>query len=1513
MRPNASPRPTSLRNRRDSARSALARRRALTPLVEAIERRQLLAANLGYIQGTVFNDLLNDHALDATDPRLAGATINLVAAPSGPTIATTLTDANGFYSFSNVAPGDYLVQETAPAGFVSTGSQVLSQLNPASATPGSTRSISVKVVDPNSVYATTGGFPTSPSRFEGLAMSINGVDDTAGQVVDTFKVSLGSTSGGTDLNSGYYTYCADNLHSLDFTSDVYKALPSPGSTIAKVLPPGTAKVSPQHAGQIGYLYNHYAIGQLDRTHAAALQVAIWELIYDDSPIDLTTGQFHLLGPIAPYTTATEYSAIVADANAYLTASVGNYEQVGFLDATVGGTVTDTNHRQGVLYTNSLNFGDAPASSISGVVYFDKDASGTKNAGDLPLAGVAVSLTGTDINGAAVSLATTTLADGSYTFGNLVAGTYKVTETQPAGYNQGTDAVGAAGGSAVQTATNDVVSGISLGSGQSATAYNFGELGSSISGTVYLDANLDTVLNAGESGLSGLPVTLKDSGGNVVATTTTGANGSYSFGNVAPGAYTVVETVKTGYGTDTPITLPVTVGSTPVSGVNFGETLGSLSGLVYFDKDASGGYNAGDVVLPGVTVTLTGTDAAGAAVSLTTTTLADGTFGFGSLVAGSYVVTETQPSGYNQGTDAAGSAGGSAVQTATNDVVSGVALGAGQVATTYNFGEVGSTISGTVFLDVNRNTTLDGGDTGLSGLTVTLKDSGGNVVATTTTGANGGYSFGNVAPGTYTVVETVKTGYGTDTPITLPVTLGSTPVSGVNFGETLGSLSGLVYFDKDASGGYNAGDVVLPGVTVTLTGTDAAGAAVSLTTTTLADGTFGFGSLVAGSYVVTETQPSGYNQGTDAAGTAGGSAVQTATNDVVSGVALGSGQSATAYNFGELGSSIAGTVFLDANLDTVLNAGESGLSGLTVTLKDSGGNVVATTTTGANGGYSFGNVAPGTYTVVETVKTGYGTDTPITLPVTLGSTPVSGMNFGETLGSLSGLVYFDKDASGGFNSGDVALGGVTVALTGTDAAGNAVSLSTTTLADGSFSFGSLVAGSYVVTETQPAGYNQGTDAAGTAGGSAVQTATNDVVSGVALGAGQVATTYNFGEVGSAIGGTVYLDANRDTVLNAGESGLSGLTVTLKDSGGNVVATTTTGANGAYSFGNVAPGTYTVVETVKTGYGTDTPVTLPVTVGTAPVTGVNFGETLGSLSGLVYFDKDASGGFNSGDVALGGVTVTLVGTDAAGAAVSLTTTTLADGTFKFNGLVAGTYKVTETQPAGYNQGTDAPGTAGGSAVQTATNDVVSGVALGAGQLSTGYSFGEVGSSIAGTVYLDANRNTTLDGGDTGLSGLTVTLKDAGGNLVATTTTGANGSYSFGNVAPGSYTVVETVKTGYGTDTPITLPVTVGTAPVTGVNFGETLGSAVGVGLLRQERRRDVHDGRRRPPGRHRDPDRHRLGGERGQPDHDDPRGRDVQVQQPRRRCLQGHGDPAGGLQPGDRRGRDRRRVGRPDRGE
>ena len=204
-----------------------------------------------------------------------------------------------------------------------------------------------------------------------------------------------------------------------------------------------------------------------------------------------------------------------------------------------------------------------------------------------------------------------------------------------------------------------------------------------------------------------------------------------------------------------------------------------------------------------------------------------------------------------------------------------------------------------------------------------------------------------------------------------------------------SIAGNVYHDVNNNGLKEGGELPIPGVTITLTGTDSYGNVLPpMTTQTLPDGSYLFDNLPPGTYTVTETHPTTWVDGKDTVGVGATGGLGTAGNDVISNIGLNGGDAATEYNFGEFKplpggvttASISGYVYYDANNDGVKDPGEQPISGVTITLTGNNGDV-RSATTDANGFYQFTGLEPGaTYTVVETQPGGWtdGKDTPGTV-------------------------------------------------------------------------------------------------------------------------------------------------------------------------------------------------------------------------------------------------------------------------------------------------------------------------------------------------------------------------------------------------------------------------------------------------------------------------------------------------------------------------------------------------------
>ncbi|MET3464246.1 SdrD B-like domain-containing protein [Variovorax atrisoli] len=812
-------------------------------------------------------------------------------------------------------------------------------------------------------------------------------------------------------------------------------------------------------------------------------------------------------------------------------------------------------------SSANNFGEVRASSLAGRVYHDADYNGSSSAGDPGIAGVTVTLTGTDMYGNPVSLTTTTAAGtGNYAFNNLTPGNYTLTETQPAGFVDGADAAGSAGG----TAGNDVVSAITLASNVNGTGYNFGEQLTRITTRVFVDGNNDGIPQAGDTGIPNVELRLTgtDAAGNPVniLAVATGTPGAYEFRNVPPsraGGYTITETQPANYAPGkannngqpgTPqgggnVITGVTVSGTNVPSTQgeywFGELLpGGISGRVYYDRDGNGAQAAPatEPGLAGVTITLTGTDVNGQAVSRTTTTDASGDYSFPNLAPGSYTVTEARPAGYLPGITRAGT-------------VSGAGSTPGSVPT-----------SG-------------------SGVTNGPNGSTANMIQNIVLGAAGAGSTGN----NFSAVKPA-------------------------------SLSGYVYADVAPSNGTrDTGEPGIAGTTIRVTGTDFQGNAVDRTVQTAADGHYLVDALTPGTYQIDETQPAGVADGPESLGTVGGAPRGTAnpggTNDRFGGLALVSEDAGIDYNFGERGGQIAGWVYVDTNNDGVRQPAEAGIPGVTLTLTGrsaSGLAVNATVVTDASGRYVFTGLLPADaagYTIRETQPVTYadGLDAVGTVEGaatgTLGNDVISAIayrggngdnyNFGERGASLAGTVYNDANRNGKREPQDLPIAGVTITLTGTDAAGQAVTRTAVTDANGRYELPGLPlpgSGGYTVTETQPGGYDEGIAIPGTLGGTA-QGSNQIRVSFTGLEAN--GTGYDFTEHSNqpaSLTGTVWFDQNHNRSRESGEGQGEGWTVELlrcadggnacAENAANVLYTVTTNADGSYRFGDLTPGEYRV---------------------------------------------------------------------------------------------------------------------------------------------------------------------------------------------------------------------------------------------------------------------------------------------------------------------------------------------------
>ena len=943
----------------------------------------------------------------------------------------------------------------------------------------------------------------------------------------------------------------------------------------------------------------------------------------------------------------------------------------------------------------------------------------------------------------------------------------------------------------------------------------------LSGKVYYDANDSSSYTDGEEGFKDITVELLRPDGSVIATTTTDADGNYSFTRLAAGDYTVKVT-KAGAIADltqtedpdatkdsTSGTVTLNAGNPVQENINFGYVKKhAISGTVYLDQNRDKAKDGGDIAQSGVTVKLV--DASGAVVA-TTTTDADGNYSFTGLNDGTYTVQvdKTGPLASTEQTEDPSGNGDSRSQAITF-------TRSDPDVTNVNFGYAEDyTVSGTVYYDKDRSETLNNGEPGFDGVTVNLLNEAGATVATTTTKADGTYSFAKLPAGKYTVkvepsdllkkLEQTEDPDGTKDSASGVVQVGhdNPSVKNVNFGyATNYTIKGTVYRDADRSESLEDGEKLYQGVTVDLL--DNAGNVVA-TTTTDAHGAYAFTNLEEGTYKVRV-----HKEGPIA------DLVQTedpdATKDNTSGdITLELNDPIKEnVNFGYISdNSISGTIYRDDNRSNSLNGGEAGYPEQTVLLLDKAGAVIKTTKTDANGNYSFDNLPDGTYSV-KVVKDGALTDLEQTEdpdatkdsasePIVLNedNPTKKNVNFGYVPDYfIKGTIYRDGNRSGALDAGEKLYKGVTVNLV--DADGTVVA-TTTTDADGTYSFDKLPAGTYSVKVVQDgpiASLEQTGDPDATKDNASEPiTLNNDNPS---------TTDVNFGYVNNnSLSGTVYRDDSRNGDQDGTEPGYSGVTVQLLDASGNVVATTTTDANGAYSFSKLPDGTYSV-KVVKDGELADTEQTEdpdankdnasePVTLGEDNPTKdhIDFGYVPDySIHGLVYRDGDRNEMHGATEKGYANQTVELRDKDGK---VVATTTTDANGAYSFSKLPAGDYTVKVVKDGAL---TDLDQTEDPDSTKDSASGVIS--LSNDHRTETDVNFGYIANnSINGTIYRDGDRDGKKGDTEGRYSGVTVQLLDKDGKVIATTTTDKDGKYSFEHLPDGTYSV-KVVKDGVLTDT-------------------------------------------------------------------------------------------------------------------
>ena len=450
-----------------------------------------------------------------------------------------------------------------------------------------------------------------------------------------------------------------------------------------------------------------------------------------------------------------------------------------------------------------------------------------------------------------------------------------------------------------------------------------------------------------------------------------------------------------------------------------------------------------------------------------------------------------------------------------------------------------------------------------------------------------------------------------------------------------------------------------------------------------------------------------------------------------------------------------TPILCINGTKINNCTGLGLEGWTIKLTDEFGTTLPTSTD-ADGNYSFCGLRPGNYTISEEIEDGWMSVGPSSIDVKLECDNNESVDFKNApLLCINGT---KTDASTG-----KPLEGWTIKLT--DESGTTTSNSTD--ADGNYSFCGLEPGDYIVCEELKDGWKNITP----------------TCVPVPLDCDDEVVDFENIPASLCINGT--------KISNCTGEGIAGWNIKLYSEFGLEMNSTTTDANGEYSFCNLEAGNYTVCEVLQGGWKNVTARCIEVVLDTGNSEDNDFVNTPPVCITGRKINNCTGAGIEKWGIYL---------YDSSGKQIAATQTDR-NGHYSFCGLPPGEYRVCEEIRDGYIPVTHINHSGASCLPEDCTCDVCNNcipVILDCDN-SEDNDFENIPPlAIKGKVIDDC---TGL-----GLKGWTVKLHD-GATQLTTRTTGADGSYSFTSsttsgglklTAGKLYTVCEVVQDGY---TPVT----------------------------------------------------------------------------------------------------------------
>lgn len=773
----------------------------------------------------------------------------------------------------------------------------------------------------------------------------------------------------------------------------------------------------------------------------------------------------------------------------------------------------------------------------------------------------------------------------------------------------------------------------------------------------------------------------------------------------------------------------------------------------------------------------------------------------------------------------------------------------------------------IWYDINANGIQDLNEKGMSDVNINLTDVSGNIISSTTSDKIGNYKFTGLAAGNYKINILLPAGHmfspsnattdDKDSDIIYSGVTGNTGVIALVNGvqelsvdaglykaaDTLVSIGDRVWKDMDSDGVQDSDEPGIPGVTLSLY--DFEGNQIAITKTD-GFGNYIFPNIPAGYYFVQVTTPVGYTIATANAGANdrvdSDFGVLTGKSDTIS---FSGGDLVMDIDLGLVPTAILGTakvgdfVWFDTNSNGMQDIGELGVRGVSVYLLDAGNTVLDKTTTDATGFFIFVNIAPGNYklqfanlpegigfTTAFQGLTSADSDVPdgsggITNLFAVAAASVYDIDCGLItelksggLATIGDLVWDDLNGNAIQEADEPGIQGVTVTLYASDCV--TIVAATRTDIKGRYIFNEIPAGNYCLGITVPLNFalvaqnagapdidsdiNPGTGRTGLF--SLLEGETN-----INLDAGLTYTSVNT----SVIGDYVWMDVNKNGIMDASEPPLPGISVTLYDNAGALLSATQSDEKGFYLFPHLSAGTYKVgFSNLPHGFSFTSQRALNATVATNSDPNMDDGKTFNivlsptvnedqdagffsvraAIGNSVWFDQNKNGIYDVSETGVSGVTVKLFN-----AVNQVVSSCISDGKgrYAFMNVLPGTYYISFSDlPEGaYFTTKNISGSpaANDSDVEPSTGrTAVFTVDKGTVQLDIDAGLIEYCSgSLEGFVWVDQTFNGQQDPGEKPMSGLTIRLfDDATNSPVVNTVSDANGKYLFKNIPPGTYRV-------------------------------------------------------------------------------------------------------------------------------